>query len=57
MRPHGTIRGRLLYTSLKPGEHPPYEVWTTADGDYVMLKSFVSGYMMTHYELEELTRS
>lgn len=39
-----------------PGEHPPYEVWTSADGDYIMLKSFVGGYMMTHYELVELER-
>lgn len=39
------------------GEHPPYEVWVTADGDYIMLKAFVEGYMMTHYELMELQRS
>ncbi len=40
----------------EPNRHPPYEVWTTADGDFVMLKSFVTGYMMTHYELEHLER-
>ncbi len=39
-----------------PGAHPPYEVWTTADGNFIMLRSFVTGYMMTHYELMELTR-
>lgn len=38
----------------EPNRHPPYEVWTTDDGNYVMLKSFVTGYMMTHYELVEL---
>lgn len=40
-----------------PGEHPPYEMWTTADGDYIMLKATVTGYMMTHYELMELERT
>jgi hypothetical protein len=34
-------------------EHPPYHVWVTADGDYVMLKAHVTGYMQTHYELTE----
>lgn len=43
--------------SNEEGEHPPYEVWTTADGDFIMLKAFVTGYMMTHYELMELERS
>ena len=33
--------------------HPPYHVWVTADGDYIMLKAWVSGYMQTHYELTE----
>jgi hypothetical protein len=33
--------------------HPPYHVWVTADGDYVMLKAQVTGYMMTYYELTE----
>lgn len=37
-----------------PGAHPPYEVWTTSDGSFIMLKSFVRGYMKTHYELMEL---
>ncbi len=36
------------------GEHPPYEIWVTADGEYIMLKSFCEGYMMTYYELMEL---
>jgi hypothetical protein len=38
-------------------KHPPYEVWCTADGDYVLLKAFTSGYMMTAYELVEFERS
>ena len=39
-----------------PQEHPPYDVWCTADGDYVFLKGAVGGYMQTHYELTELWR-
>lgn len=32
-------------------EHPPYDLWCTADGDYVLLKAAVGGYMQTAYEL------
>jgi hypothetical protein len=39
-----------------PQEHPPYDVWCTADGDYLFLKGQVAGYMQTHYELVELSR-
>ena len=39
-----------------PEEHPPYDVWCTADDDYVFLKAGVGGYMQTHYELTELNR-
>jgi hypothetical protein len=39
-----------------PQEHPPYDVWCTADGDYVFLKGAVGGYMQTYYELTELWR-
>ena len=37
-----------------PEEHPPYNVWCTADDDYILLKAGVDGYMQTHYELVEL---
>ncbi len=37
-----------------PTEHPPYDVWCTADGEYLFLKGGVAGYMQTHYELVEL---
>jgi hypothetical protein len=37
-----------------PEEHPPYEVWCTADEDYILLKAGAGGYMQTHYELAEL---
>ena len=39
-----------------PETHPPYDMWCTADGDYIFLKGAVTGYMMTHYELIELER-
>ena len=38
-----------------PEEHPIYEVWVTADGNYTFLQGTVTGYMMTRYELVELS--
>jgi len=38
------------------GQHPPYDVWITADADCIMLQGGVSGYMATWYELVELER-
>jgi hypothetical protein len=43
-------------TRNEPGKHPPYDLWTTADGDYVALLARVTGYMMTRYELVEYER-
>jgi hypothetical protein len=40
-------------TSNAPGKHPPYDLWCTADGDRVCLLAYVTGYMMTRYELVE----
>ena len=37
-----------------PEEHPPYDVWCTADDDYLILRAGAGGYMQTHYELVEL---
>lgn len=37
-----------------PEEHPPYNVWCTADEDYLLLRASAAGYMQTHYELERL---
>ena len=37
-----------------PQEHPPYDVWCTADGNYLYLKGGVGGYMQTLYELVEI---
>lgn len=43
-------------TRNEPGKHPPYHLWVTADGEYVMLRAYVTGYMMTRYELTEYER-
>ncbi|WP_163930211.1 DUF3108 domain-containing protein [Paraferrimonas sp. SM1919] len=37
-----------------PQEHPPYDLWVTADDNYLLLKAGVAGYMQTHYELTEV---
>jgi len=37
-----------------PQEHPPYDVWCTADGNYVFLLGAVGGTMQTRYELVAL---
>jgi len=37
-----------------PKEHPPYDIWCTADGEYLFLKGEVGGYMQTAYELIEI---
>jgi hypothetical protein len=47
---------RFVTTSGLPQEHPPYDVWCTADGDYLFLLGRVAGYMQTEYELVELIR-
>lgn len=39
-----------------PEEHPQYDVWCTADEDFVFLRGAVGGYMQTFYELVELER-
>ncbi|MEM7705275.1 MAG: hypothetical protein AAF358_06965 [Pseudomonadota bacterium] len=49
-------RSSTALGSNESGEHPPYEIWTTADGEYVLLKAGVAGYMQTHYELTDLKR-
>jgi hypothetical protein len=40
-----------------PEEHSPYDVWCSADDDYLLLKASAGGYMQTHYELTELWRN
>lgn len=43
-------------TRNEPGKHPQYDLWCTADGEYVFLRAWVTGYMMTRYELTEYER-
>lgn len=47
---------RMVDVPGLPLEHPPYDLWVTADDDYVLLKAAVGGYMETSYELTELAR-
>ena len=39
-----------------PEEHPDYNVWCTADEDFLFVRGQVGGYMQTCYELVELDR-
>ncbi|MEO0412158.1 MAG: hypothetical protein AAF221_10015 [Pseudomonadota bacterium] len=38
------------------GQHPAYDVWVTADDDFVMVKGHCAAPMLTHYELISLER-
>lgn len=52
--PAGTFKAlhfRMVDIPGLPLEHPEYDLWVTADGDYVLLKAMVGGYMQTVYEL------
>ena len=42
---------RFVETS---NDHPPYDVWVSADGDYLFVRGFVGGDWKVHYELVEL---
>lgn len=42
---------QVVDTGQLPEEHPPYQVWCTADEDYLLLKAAAEGDMQTHYEL------
>jgi hypothetical protein len=42
---------RIVDVPGMPEEHPVYDLWVTADGDYLLLKAAVGGYMQTAYEL------
>ncbi|GMG86285.1 hypothetical protein [Biformimicrobium ophioploci] len=54
----GTFRARHFQVTDTaeglPEEHPPYNVWCTADDDYLLLRAEAEGYMQTRYELTEL---
>jgi hypothetical protein len=40
-----------------PLEHPPYNLWCTDDGNFILLKADVGGYMKTAYELVSLQKT
>lgn len=42
---------RIVEVPGMPVAHPEYDLWVTADDDYVLLKAEVAGYMQTAYEL------
>jgi hypothetical protein len=42
---------RIVDVPGLPLEHPDYDLWCTSDGDYVLLRASVGGYMQTRYEL------
>jgi hypothetical protein len=44
-------RFRLIGSSI---DHPPYDMWLTADGDFIFVKGIVEGYMAAAFELLDL---
>lgn len=48
---------RFVSSPGLPEVHPPYDIWTTADDDFIFLKGDIGGYMQTYYELVELKHS
>jgi hypothetical protein len=48
---------RMVDVPGLPLEHPPYDLWCTDDGDYLLLKAKVGGYMQTAYELTACKRA
>lgn len=58
--PAGTFQCRHFQFSDTEGDgmggkqHPEYNVWVTADDDYLFVRGGVGGYMQTWYELVEL---
>ena len=56
--PAGRFRARHFQVSAQglPEEHPPYEVWCSADDDCLLLEARAHGYMQTRYALAELRR-
>jgi len=48
-----SLHFRMVDVPGLPLEHPAYDLWVTADDDYVLLKAQVGGYMQTAYELTE----
>ena len=51
-----TCHFRFVGEHADPLAHPPYDLWVTADDDNIFVRGAVGGYMLTHYELMELSR-
>ena len=45
---------RMVSAPGLPEAHPPYDIWCTADDDFIFLRGDIGGYMQTFYELTEL---
>lgn len=50
---HFQIGATVEDTVEETSHHPTYHMWVTADGNYVMLKAEVGGYIRSYYELAE----
>jgi hypothetical protein len=48
---------RFVSSPGLPEAHPPYDIWCTADGDFIFLRGVIGGYMLTEYELVSFERS
>jgi len=53
---HFRIGDNIDDSYMGTDRHPPYHLWVTADGDYILLKAYCTGYMQTFYELVEYER-
>jgi hypothetical protein len=47
---------RFVSSPGLPDEHPPYDVWCTADDEFLFLRARAGGYMQRAYELTALER-
>lgn len=52
-----SLHFRFVSAPGLPVEHPPYDIWCTADDDFIFLKGVIGGYMQTCYELVKLTHT
>ena len=50
----GTFLCHHLRFTETSNDHPPYDVWVSADGDYLFVRGFVGGDWKVNYELVSL---
>ncbi len=53
--PAGTFACHRIQFVNMTNQHPPYNMWISADGDCLYVKGVVEGYMDSVFELTELT--